>query len=549
MRRSRPAELVRARSKDFEREPAPYRDPVVSPATWLLLALVVLAAASVRVRLLNVPFERDEGEYAYTGQLILKGIPPYQSVYTQKLPGTHLAYALSMAVFGQSIAGARLGLVLATIATCVGVFLLAQRFVPARDALAGAAAYSVMALSTEMLGLFGHATHFVALFAVWGFVALASALESGDGWRYFTSGLLLGMAILMKQHGAVFLGCAAIWIALDCSTKKVRDLGVLLLGAAVPFTSIVCWLAFTGAFASFWFWVVRYGLAYGAMENLRQGWENFILAVSRFVPQAGLLWLLAACGLGLLIVRPRSVRTRSYLVAFVLLSFLGVCPGLYFRDHYFLLFLPAAALLIAVASSAATSIPTVGAWLAPALLLIACAQALYTQREVFFRAEPAQVSRLIYGPDLFPESVEIGRYLCVHTRPEDRLVVFGSEPQIPFYSRRRSATGFVFMYPLMESHRYVRQMQEAMIREVEQGRPAYAVLVKPPTSWLERPESVHRMQNWALRYLDEKYTLAGQVVVSGGRSLYLWDELATQHPIVADTQALILRRRDFVSAR
>jgi hypothetical protein len=52
--------------------------PARSSATaWILLCFVVLAAGLIRVRLLNVPFERDEGEDAYAGQLILSGVPPY----------------------------------------------------------------------------------------------------------------------------------------------------------------------------------------------------------------------------------------------------------------------------------------------------------------------------------------------------------------------------------------------------------------------------------------------------------------------------------------
>ena len=38
------------------------------------LMIVVLLITYVRIRLLNFPLERDEGEYAYMGQLILKGL-------------------------------------------------------------------------------------------------------------------------------------------------------------------------------------------------------------------------------------------------------------------------------------------------------------------------------------------------------------------------------------------------------------------------------------------------------------------------------------------
>ena len=45
---------------------------------------------------------RDEGEFTYIGRLMLPGIPPYLMAYNMKLPGIYAAYALLMAVFGQT---------------------------------------------------------------------------------------------------------------------------------------------------------------------------------------------------------------------------------------------------------------------------------------------------------------------------------------------------------------------------------------------------------------------------------------------------------------
>src|ERR1039458_9666514 len=53
------------------------------------LVLVIVFFAVVRMRLRNAPLERDEGEYAYMGQLILQGIPPYKLASNMKLPGTY----------------------------------------------------------------------------------------------------------------------------------------------------------------------------------------------------------------------------------------------------------------------------------------------------------------------------------------------------------------------------------------------------------------------------------------------------------------------------
>ncbi len=44
---------------------------------WCALVVIVFALViAIRIRLLRIPLERDEGEYAYAGQLMLQGIPP-----------------------------------------------------------------------------------------------------------------------------------------------------------------------------------------------------------------------------------------------------------------------------------------------------------------------------------------------------------------------------------------------------------------------------------------------------------------------------------------
>lgn len=43
---------------------------------WCVLLTIIVLTGLLRYRLLDVPLERDEGEYAYAAQLILEGTPP-----------------------------------------------------------------------------------------------------------------------------------------------------------------------------------------------------------------------------------------------------------------------------------------------------------------------------------------------------------------------------------------------------------------------------------------------------------------------------------------
>src|SRR6266567_7179157 len=95
---------------------------------WCTLAIIVFGVViAIRMRLLGIPLERDEGEYAYAGQLILQGIPPYKLAYNMKFPGTYAAYAVIMSIFGQTVTGIHLGLLLVNVATIALIFLLGRR--------------------------------------------------------------------------------------------------------------------------------------------------------------------------------------------------------------------------------------------------------------------------------------------------------------------------------------------------------------------------------------------------------------------------------------
>src|SRR5437773_6093000 len=94
---------------------------------WSVLAFAAFSLTlAIRIRLLGIPLERDEGEYAYAGQLMLQGIPPYELAYNMKFPGAYAAYALLMSIFGQTLPGLHLGLLLVIAATVALVFLLGQ---------------------------------------------------------------------------------------------------------------------------------------------------------------------------------------------------------------------------------------------------------------------------------------------------------------------------------------------------------------------------------------------------------------------------------------
>src|SRR5438067_7520870 len=119
---------------------------------WGILAIIVFGLViAIRIRLLGIPLERDEGEYAYAGQLMSQGTAPYKLAYNMKFPGTYAAYALIMAIFGQTIVDIHLGLLLINAATILLIFLLGRRLIDSIAGLAAAMAYAVLSVSPSVV--------------------------------------------------------------------------------------------------------------------------------------------------------------------------------------------------------------------------------------------------------------------------------------------------------------------------------------------------------------------------------------------------------------
>jgi hypothetical protein len=474
----------------------------------LLLIAILLFGALVRARLLDLPLERDEGEYAYAGQLMLQGVPPYQLVYNMKFPGTYAAYAALMAVFGQTAGGIRFGMLLIGAVTALLVYLLARRFYDEAGALTAAAVYTVLSLGFGAMGPYAHATHFVALMATAAMLLLISD-------RPLLAGVFLGLAVLMKQPGIFFALFALVWLL--ANRRRKDALRVVAGGTAVAVATVLLLLV-AGVFSRFWFWTIEYARQYAAIGLLSEGIPLLKHSVGGIVKSAPLLWLLVAAGLVV-------ARRNFFLLGFFIAALVAVTPGFYFREHYFLVVFPAAALLAGAAIDWASK--RFGMRVAAAAIGVALVVSIGAQWGRWMRMPAEENIRTSYPGNPFVEAPVVADYLRKHTAPDERIAVIGSEPQIFFYARRKSATGYIYTYPLVEKQPLAKRMTEEMIAEIENGKPRYLVMVSSPTSWLMRPDSDRRIFDWVQQRVRQGYELEGLVEITPGQeTVYRWGEEA-----------------------
>jgi hypothetical protein len=514
----------------------------------MALAVIVLVVF-VRVRLLDVPLERDEGEYAYTGQLMLQGIPPFRLSSNMKLPGTDAAYALSLAAFGQTAAGVHGGLLIVNLGTITLLFFLGRRLFGEAAGCVASASYALLAVGMGVLGTSAHATHFVALPALGATLLLLRWNDSHRSAMLFWSGLLYGLAVVMKQPGVLF----AAFGALDLLWNQRRHLrsgrrrvllrfGVFALAVCLPLavTCLILWRA--GVLPRFWFWTVTYARAYSSVVPLAGGVQVFFRTIPRVVSPNWALWILGGAGLVLAWTRKPDRDSALFATMFLAFSFLTVCPGFYFREHYFILMLPAVALLAGAAVAAA------GDHLSGALPVIIFVGVVMTsvipQRYFFFHMGDAELSRRLYGPNPFPEAVAVADYIKNHSSSDARVAVLGSEPEIYFYAQRHSATDYIYTYALGEPQPYALQMQNEMIRDIEAARPEYIVAVNVTTSWLFQPTSPMRIFNWFSDYGPKHYDCVGVAdIISTTNTVYHWENAAAAYQTRSPYFLRIFKRR------
>lgn len=526
----------------------------------LILGAALLFTLVCRMRLLDVPLERDEGEYAYAGQQLLQGIPPFESIYHVKLPGIYAAFAVMETFFGQTHKAIHFGLLIVTILSAIVLFQIGKRiFNPLSGALA-ASVFCILSLSQKFQGFSANAEHFVVLPALLGILFLIRAVspsptngQETNGWKrflhqfgegkwgsFFLSGLFLGISYTMKQHGMFFIAFSGIYFFYKWIKSKPLDWKyffvngfVFALGVFLPL-GIICLIFLNlGLFEKFWWWTWYYPREYVSLVSWEDGLVNF---KRTFNPAQGegtgiwdIFWLLVLlAGAGIIgLIKERNWNQLFFTIGLFIFSFIAVSAGFSFYPHYFLHIAPAAGLLCASGSQfisgffKKSNIFFLNYYLGAAVLLIFILSGIRNEKDYLFKMSGTEVARSTYGGNPFPESLDIAKYIEQNTSPEDKIAVFGSEPQIPFYAKRKSATGYLYTYEMIADHPYAHQFQEEMVKEIEAAKPKIVIMVSISASWFAR--RVEKVDNyifeWSQKYINDHYTQAG--IVDNG--VFCWD--------------------------
>src|SRR4029077_15965179 len=157
-----------------------------------------------------------------------------------------------------------------------------------------------------------YAEHFVLLPALAGALVLLRALETQRPLAFVVSGVLFGLAFLVKQSGAAFGLFAVAYTLLSGASSEAHGDGrrrvapalAIITGALLPFAVLCAVLAGAGVFERFWFWTVNYALYYTSAVSLAAGAALFVRTAGGLLASSYLVAIIAIVGVSALFWHP-----------------------------------------------------------------------------------------------------------------------------------------------------------------------------------------------------------------------------------------------------
>jgi hypothetical protein len=279
-----------------------------------------------------------------------------------------------------------------------------------------------------------------------------------------------------------------------------------------PLALCCLWLWHAGVFERFRFWTIDYAREYASVMPLKYAPQLFARGFSLAFGKVIFLWLVAFGGLYLAGRDPRWKNSRAWFFGFCAASALAVCPDFYFRKHYFLIALPALALLAGACVSGLRKsrgdLPALGYALVVAVTVFNLASIWFILPIPRIIRGTSVKDHGLYGGDPLPESELVAKYIADNSPPDAHIAVLGSEPEIFFLAHRHSATGYIYTYAMMEPQPFALQMQREMIGGIEAQKPGFIVFADNNMSWNRHDDSDLTIFNWWENY-KTNYTLVG----------------------------------------
>jgi hypothetical protein len=283
------------------------------------------------------------------------------------------------------------------------------------------------------------------------------------------------------------------------------SVGALIAGAAIAAPFIA-----TGTFGNMYEALVTYTLQYVAEGGDTPAAKLMVIVKSPLylLLLAGPWFVLGVLG-AVQAARKNPGGHALFLNGFLAMSWLGIIAAGRFYDHYYVLLLPALALLLPLGVQLVAE-----GWqnryariLIVGLLPLTFISPLFFAGTIYLQPNAEERHAAKYPGDYKTEweiqGPDLAEWLKARTGPDDYIYNFGFASEIYFYSDLKSPTRFLFDHPFAFGRAY----EERAIRELETNYPAYVI----DTASLERRTELNYISPRISGWIDDNYDYVGRV--------------------------------------
>ncbi len=504
---------------------------------YIALAAVLLLIFVIRSNFVNVPFERDEGSYAYCGKILLNGAIPFKDIGSQRLPGVFYCYAVIVAVFGYTLKSLHIAFMVINLLSTVLIFFIARKLFNNLGAISAAIFWALLSMNMAISGFTTQSEHLVAFFALAGIFCLVKYFDKRAYLWAILCGLSFSLAFEVKQT-SFFLGlCAGVVLVARQVLEKPRDFkkgiisGILFMAAViipVVIDLFVVWKR--GGWEDFNYWFFDIRKEYSSVITFDQGIEYLKMSFKGIYENYKFIWVMSFLGSLSIFITQAKWWIKFSVLCFFVCGFLTVTPGNHYYGHYFLQWVPTVCISAAAFIYSAEELlkfklklQTSARYIVLGILLLFSFSNLKALQKYYFKVNSTQLLRQVYGLNPFPESKVIADKLNTMLKPEDKIAVFGNEIQMYLYTNRISPSRFAGSGSLLEFNiKKAEEWQKEFISDVEKANPRFLVFYSHPISWCANPNVKNLIFPWFDKFTAQKYNLIGFADMYDNTTNYVW---------------------------
>ncbi|OIO47468.1 MAG: hypothetical protein AUJ28_00845 [Parcubacteria group bacterium CG1_02_37_51] len=516
---------------------------------WTILAIISICFLLTITywNSFNMPWERDEGEYAYSAWLLDQGLAPYENSFLQKPPMIIYTYWLAQQINPDALWPPRLLSFIATALTIVLLALIARRQYGNRASLITAWLAIPMLSLPHITALSANTEKFMLLFLTIVLALYVYYQKSEKKWPWILAGIAAAIALLYKPIALLpLIFIFTIWLIQYYQDKKNLKLllqKILFIGLAGMITVFLAlsYFIFTGTFKYFWEFVIIFNSYYAAQMNQYLSW-----APPRHLTLFWTNWwvLFIITGFAALM----RIKNWWFYLILILLSILSVFTSPI--GHYYLLLMP---WWILIATGGIVRLLNyqkikqlnyewqriIKVIVVGTIMVII----LWPVQQQYF-LKPKDLNLWIYGGgEPFLESQVVADKVAELTNPDDKIFVAASEPQIYYYSKRLSVNRFIITFALLIDTPLRDKHQQQAIDALESDKPKVIVYSQLPANGLWEEDVPTNFIDHLHSLINNDYELIGGFVRD--RDIYgHWQEPLTNEAQIKNSSLLLFKLKE-----